>query len=193
MSRDNCTEHTGSCMLAPMATLMNLTVTAETGVAAGLTQKQCEVLDLLLQHKSNKEIARILDISPSAVDQRLASARLRLGTSRRGDTARRYASLRGTCAIPTGMGAQVAFERSFGEDQSEAGEDRLLLLEDVGVGGPYAFWQEQQRTPTGFRDFSVPESLWVRFGLIIAFALIIVVVALIGMSVTQSVVSLLRQ
>lgn len=159
----------------------------------GLTDKQCEVLDLLLEHKSNKEIARILGISPSAVDQRLAGARLRLGTHRRGDTARAYASLVRACAKYTGTAAQVAFGSALGESPIEAGSDDLLLLEDVGVTGPYPFWPEQPTTPTGFRDLTVPASLWVRVGLIIVFALIIAVVALIGMSVTQSLVSLLRQ
>ncbi len=165
---------------------------ARTGLP-DLTEKQREVLNLVLEHKSNKEIARLLGISPSAVDQRLAGARLRLGTGRRGDTALAYANLFGTCAKTTGMDAQVDFGRFVGNDCGEAEKDHLLLLEDVGVAGPYPFWQEPQVSPTGFRDFSVPASPWVRFGLIITFALIIVVVALIGMSVTQTVVLLLRQ
>lgn len=101
-----------------------------TGDVDGLSAKQREVLDLVLEHKSNKEIARLLGISPSAVDQRLAAARLRLGTSRRGDTARAYARLRSTCAKSTGGFAQVAAMPQIGEDSGEDEAERLLLFED---------------------------------------------------------------
>ena len=182
-----------------MATRLDFPVASEdnaSGDLAGLSAKQCEVLDLLLEHKSNKEIARLLGISPSAVDQRLAAARLRLGTTRRGDTALAYARLKGTCVNSTGGFAQVA---SGGQIADEDGEDEvggLLLFEDIGLfPGPAAGnplpWPEQQPPHPGLRGLAVPASPLVRLGLIIVFALLIVVVALIGMSVTQSVVVLL--
>ena len=64
---------------------------------ASLTDKQRAVLDLLIQHKSSKEIARTLDISPYTVDQRLGGARQKLGASSRGEVARTYAALLSIC------------------------------------------------------------------------------------------------
>lgn len=166
------------------------------GDVDGLSAKQREVLDLLLEHKSNKEIARLLGISPSAVDQRLAAARLRLGTSRRGDTARAYASLRSTCAKYTGGFAQVAAMPQIGDNACEDEAERLLLFEDFGFSTRFPDrddepWLEQQPPRPVLRDLAVPASPLVRIGLIIVFALLIAVVALIGMTVTQSIVTLL--
>lgn len=182
-----------------MATRLDIPVTSEdnaSGDLVGLSAKQCEVLDLLLEHKSNKEIARILGISPSAVDQRLASARLRLGTLRRGDTALAYAKLKGACANSTGGFAQVANARPIADEDGEDETERMLLFEDIGIGldswrEGMSPWPSQQAPRLDLRDLAVPASPLVRLGLIIAFALLIVVVALIGMSVTQSVVVLL--
>lgn len=44
-----------------------------------LTAKQREVVKLLIDCHSTKEIARILEISPSTVEQRLAAARRKFG------------------------------------------------------------------------------------------------------------------
>lgn len=41
----------------------------------GLTRKQRQVLDLLIEHKTSKEIARRLSISPHTVDQRTQFAK----------------------------------------------------------------------------------------------------------------------
>lgn len=59
-----------------------------------LTIKQRAVLDLLLEHKSSKEIARTLGISPFTVDQRIAAARKKFGAASRAELARTYARSR---------------------------------------------------------------------------------------------------
>jgi len=61
-----------------------------------LTEKQREVLDLLLDHKTSKEIAQALGISPHTVDQRILFARQRLGARSRSDLARLYRESRKT-------------------------------------------------------------------------------------------------
>lgn len=58
----------------------------------GLTDKQREVLNLLVQHKTSKEIARILGISPYTVDQRIAAARRKLNARSRNELAATYQS-----------------------------------------------------------------------------------------------------
>lgn len=58
-----------------------------------LTSKQREVLDLLIQHKTSKEISRILGISPHTVDQRIMLARAKLNVASRSEIAQAYRRL----------------------------------------------------------------------------------------------------
>lgn len=66
-------------------------------VISDLTDKQVQVLDLLLQHKTTKQIARELGIAPSTVDARILAVREKWGTTDRNATARVYAHLLETC------------------------------------------------------------------------------------------------
>ena len=66
-------------------------------VLSGLTPKQVEVLDRLLQHKTTKQIARELNIAPNTVDNRIVAVRDKWRTSDRKATARVYAQLLATC------------------------------------------------------------------------------------------------
>jgi len=61
---------------------------------ATLTSKQREVLDLLIQHKTSKEISRLLGISPHTVDQRIMLARGKLGVATRNEVAQAYRRLK---------------------------------------------------------------------------------------------------
>ena len=66
-------------------------------VLSELTEKQVEVLDLLLQHKTTKQIARELRIAPNTVDARIAAVRQKWGTVDRNATARVYSHLLEDC------------------------------------------------------------------------------------------------
>lgn len=59
-----------------------------------LTQKQCDCLDLLLERKTSKQIARVLEISKPTVDQRITAARRILDAANRDEAALRYARLK---------------------------------------------------------------------------------------------------
>jgi len=59
----------------------------------GLTAKQREVMDLLIEHKTSKEIARALGISPHTVDQRINFVKSKLGVASRGEAAVEYRRL----------------------------------------------------------------------------------------------------
>lgn len=61
---------------------------------ARLTEKQRACLDLLLERKTSKEIARVLDISKDTADQRLKAARETLGARNRAETAVLYGQLK---------------------------------------------------------------------------------------------------
>ena len=64
---------------------------------ADLTDKQVEVLDLLMHHHTTKEIARKLKIAPNTVDQRILGVREKWGTRDRKETTRAYAMLLEAC------------------------------------------------------------------------------------------------
>lgn len=57
-----------------------------------LTEKQAEALTLVHQGYETKEIARLLHIAPSTVDQRIDGARRRLGVATRAQAARIFAA-----------------------------------------------------------------------------------------------------
>jgi len=59
-----------------------------------LTLKQREVLEFIMEHKTSKEISRLLGISPHTVDQRVTQARAKLGMNRRGEVASEYRRLK---------------------------------------------------------------------------------------------------
>ena len=60
---------------------------------ATLTDKQREALDLLILHKSSKEISRMLGISRHTVDQRFTGSKKKLGVASRSDLAQAYRRL----------------------------------------------------------------------------------------------------
>lgn len=72
---------------------MVITDIAEGDGLDALTAKQRDVLDLLIQHKTSKEISRLLGISPHTVDQRIMLARAKLNVSTRAGIAQAYRKL----------------------------------------------------------------------------------------------------
>ncbi len=75
---------------------------------AGLTPKQREVLDLLIEHKTSKEIGRELGISPHTVDQRIQFAKEKLGASSRSEVAQLYRRLVEICGQLTYQDSRIA-------------------------------------------------------------------------------------
>jgi DNA-binding CsgD family transcriptional regulator len=129
-------------------------VGAPSAALAALTAKQREVLDLVLQHKSSKEIARTLGISPYTVDQRIAAARQKLNVCTRGELARAYAELLEVCG-------QTAYDFSHmaiaGEpDQSDRQDlqlDPVIALSDVATLTVSPPWQAQTGSSVGLEAF----------------------------------------
>lgn len=91
-------------------------------VLDALTQKQRDVLDLLLEHKTSKEISRLLGISPHTVDQRIMLARAKLNVATRNEVAQAYRRLLGDRAqqprFSAPLPASHIYERSiYGSSQ----------------------------------------------------------------------------
>lgn len=96
-----------------------------------LSAKECEVLDRILLHKPLKVIAHDLGITLSAVDQRLKSARAKLGSSDRNEAARAYSALLVTCRESTcGFEAVAAALDTHVLPATEPPSRSTFMLED---------------------------------------------------------------
>ena len=160
-----------------------------TGLGA-LTDKQCAVLDLVLLHRTNKEIARTLEISPSAVEQRLASAKAKLGAASRFDAALAYQALRETCGDSTGESEQVGLLTLGCHSPLRELEEPILEFHDaISFDGRR---REDRATTLEFLEaVSAPSGVWARLGLILGFALVLVLVASVALNVAQGAASIL--
>ena len=76
-------------------------------VLEALSSKEREALALVAQQFTNKEIARRLSISNRAVEERLKTARSKLGADDRRSAARRYSALIRDCDKTTGEPSTV--------------------------------------------------------------------------------------
>ena len=124
-----------------------------------LSDKQREVLDLLVQHKTSKQIARALDISPHTVDQRILAARRKFGVDTRNELAAAYMA-----AVSKGAG-DPTYEKPVYQSSQVDAADKVRnetggfdTVQDHGRGHP----------PTGTRPQVyhrvVPESFECRYG-----------------------------
>ena len=61
----------------------------------GLTEKQREALQLIVQHKTSKEAGQILGISPYTVDQRITAIKQKVGAASRRELVRIFSDAAG--------------------------------------------------------------------------------------------------
>lgn len=162
-----------------------MTVDEDDGIAGigGLTEKQREVLDLLIEHKTSKEIARLLGISPHTVDQRIFFAKEKLGAANRNEAAATYRRLVGVSGRMTYQNSRIAAPSAIAD-----GIPGLL------AGRVLAFRRPELSQPEGSTlpelDFRVvPEwfdgryGTLVRLSAIIAIAVFLVILVLGGLAI----------
>ena len=148
-----------------------------------LTAKQREVLDLLLEHKTSKEIAQVLKISPHTVDQRIQFAKRKLGVETRSDLANSYRRL-------SDVYGQTVYKdsRMFAWDQKDA-------LSGQDNSGRLAEPERIESIPTeGRNQYNrvVPSWMegrngkWVRLILILAITFLAILAALGGIAIFAS-------
>ena len=123
-----------------------------------LTGKQRACLDLVLVHKTSKQIARDLGISKYTVDQRITAARQILGANDRADTAIRYARLRQICDRIAYDPAQLPDAATLvPSDDTDGGPTNVFDLSETsksvdrlsGEGVPSGkIWRHDHRLPT---------------------------------------------
>ena len=147
---------------------------------ASLTDKQREVLDLLIEHKTSKEISRLLGISPHTVDQRINGARARLGGLGRGQVASEYRRLRELWDSPVYQFSYMAPDAYLVDSRS--GSDAAELEDNL----PSAVATEPERAPevadyrVGPALFEGPWGTWARLGAIAILALLMIFTVLGG-------------
>lgn len=163
----------------------------DTSPLAVLTAKQREVLDLLVQHKTSKEIARELGISPHTVDQRIQFAKSKLGAATRGELAQEYRRLCAICEAMTYENSRIAPQPEHVEiSPLDGGESNAPnpapadAISETGPGGE----EEVRVVPEMFEG---PFGNLMRIGAILMMALAIVFLALGGMAVFKEVSHLL--
>jgi DNA-binding CsgD family transcriptional regulator len=162
-----------------------MTIDEDDGVAGigGLTAKQREVLDLLIEHKTSKEIARLLGISPHTVDQRIFFAKEKLGAASRNEAAATYRRLVGISGRTTYEDSRIAARSAIAERIPGLLAGRVLALRHPELSQP----EGSTLTELDFRV--VPEwfdgryGTLVRLGAIITIAVFLVILVLGGLAI----------
>jgi DNA-binding CsgD family transcriptional regulator len=143
-----------------------------------LTDKQRDAVSLLIEHKTSKEISRILAISPHTVDQRIESAKRKFGVSTRGELAQAYNQWLLTCQ-------QMTYEESYitGSNKnvessiSDKPEHFLPMLDPIR-----SELHGSERSLVGYRVvhglFDGPAGIWYRLIAIVAMAILLVITIL---------------
>ena len=162
-----------------------MTVEEDDGIGGlgGLTDKQRQVLDLLIEHKTSKEIARLLGISPHTVDQRIFFAKEKLGAASRNEAAATYRRLVAVSGRTTYEKTRIAGSAATVESIPGLLAGPVLALRRPDMSQP----ESQVLNELDFRV--VPEwfdgryGTLVRLSAIIAIAVFLVILVLGGLAI----------
>ncbi len=163
----------------------------EAARVAKLTEKQRECLHLVVLRKSSKEIARILDISKPAVDQRLDSARRTLNVATRDEAAIVYARAAGDYDRIIYDPAYLPSEADLAAKANQGEQPQSFMLEEAAV--PYGF-DSTHGTDFGLQALKEPRGdlgTVQRLAIIVGMTVGILAIVLIGLTVSQSLSGLL--
>lgn len=102
-----------------------------------ITDRQKAVMDLVLQHRTSKEIARELNIAPNTVDQRINAVREKFGAKDRAETARIYAHLSRICGRTTYGSSVIETTPSHRLPETQDDEiEPVFMLRDSAAFAP---------------------------------------------------------
>lgn len=163
----------------------------ESSRVANLTAKQRECLHLVVLRKSSKEIARILEISKPAVDQRLVSARRVLGASTRAEAALIYARASGTYDRILYDPVGIPLHETHGPEGLLDEGSRLSKLDEVAIPCGCDPDHDLNVWPQILKETEGNWRIAQRIAIIIVLTIGILAIVLIGLSVSQSLSSLL--
>jgi len=158
---------------------------------AGLTAKQREVLDLLIEHKTSKEIARELGISPHTVDQRIQFAKEKLGASSRSEVALLYRRLVEICGQLTYEDSGIAASAVVSDNMPGTQAGRLSALRRWERFYPDQPQEAESDYPVVPELFEGRYGTLMRLGAIIAIAVFLVILVLGGLAIFSKLSELL--
>jgi DNA-binding CsgD family transcriptional regulator len=153
-----------------------------------LTEKERAVLDLVLEHKPTKEIARELGLAPNTVDMRLRSAREKLGTTDRNATARAYNSLLNACGKTT-CGSMVMEEAAQDAlpDPWEHRDETTLVFQDAATWiDRQAPWDTKVEPHRSLEAFSDDLGAWARIAMVFGLAALLAITVLATFAIAES-------
>lgn len=164
-------------------------------ILTSLTDKQRAVLELLIEHKTSKEISRILGISHHTVDQRIMLARAKLGVATRGEVAQAYRRLVADSAANTSIYERSVYDFSdvappLDALQEEVREDRAEWLQPQPTRRdvlPRAAYQGGEVLAEPYHHvlpemFDGPYGTYVRLGTIAVFAMFLILIVMGGLA-----------
>lgn len=164
-------------------------------ILTSLTDKQRAVLDLLIEHKTSKEISRILGISHHTVDQRIMLARAKLGVATRGEVAQAYRRLVATPATVAAIYERTVYDFSdvappLDALQEAMREDKVEWLESppgrkdamakVAVQSGEALAEPYHHVLPEM--FDGPYGTYIRLGTIAIFAMFLILIVMGGLA-----------
>ncbi|KUR70621.1 hypothetical protein AQZ52_16010 [Novosphingobium fuchskuhlense] len=160
-----------------------------------LTDKQRAVLDLLIEHKTSKEISRILGISHHTVDQRIMLARAKLGVATRGEVAQAYRRLVSDAAANSSVYERSVYDFSdvalpLDALQDPMREDRMVWARNQPIRRetvPQAMFQGGEALAEPYHHvlpemFDGPYGTYVRLGTIAVFAMFLILIVMGGLA-----------
>jgi DNA-binding CsgD family transcriptional regulator len=152
-----------------------------------LTDKQREVLDLVVQHQSSKEIARRLGISPFTVDQRIASARKKLGAGSRAELARLYGRQISICDESVYQFPHIAEPLILPQDgNQDQTNEPVFTLNDVSQFQRSTPWEQIPERLSGLEALDNRFGVGGRIAAILAFATALAFVLAAMMAVAET-------
>jgi DNA-binding CsgD family transcriptional regulator len=154
-----------------------------------LTTKQRQVLELLAENRTTKEIAARLHVSDSAINQRIEPLRQRLGGITRAELARRYRDHladreNAVCKVFTGKSFQVpSTGSSFQVADRDARPGRFEFRDSMTFehGPP---WREPAREIVP-RLLDGKHAVWVRGIAILLLLVLIIATLVLGLTAAQ--------
>ena len=152
-------------------------------VLARLTGKQREVLDLLIEHNTSKQIARRLGISPHTVDQRIQFAKDKLGAVSRNEAALTYRRL-------LQLSDRVTYEESHVSELVEVDQGPLGTQAEPLLAPTRQERVQPDQPSDAEADYPVVPELFdgrygtlIRLGAIIGIAVFLVILVLGGLAI----------
>jgi DNA-binding CsgD family transcriptional regulator len=152
-----------------------------------LTEKERAVLDLVLQHKPTKQIARELGVAPNTVDMRLRSAREKLGTPDRNSAARAYTNLLTACGKTTcGFSVMDELDPLPLTEATDRKEAATFVLQDAGWIDRPAPWDTMIAPTSGLEALGDRLGGWARVALVIGLAALLAMTVLAIFAIAES-------